>query len=137
MIKPLAKVSPYNLITQWLVPIDINECETDNGGCEQGCVNQDGSFHCNCSDSYILSSNKLNCSRSSISTCECHISYLSYSFYNNMTTAEVQSTPFNSCESVSVFINNIVSSSFASVELRHQWQCHICYSASDNYYYNR
>ena len=37
-----------------------------------------------------------------------------------MTTAEVQSTPFNSCESVSVFINNIVSSSFASVELRHQ-----------------
>ena len=54
-----------------------------------------------------------------------------------MTTAEVQSTPFNSCESVSVFINNIVSSSFASVELWHQWQCHICHSASDNYYYNR
>ena len=54
--------------TIWSVSLlaDINECDTDNGGCEQGCVNQDGSFHCNCSDGYILSNNKLNC------TCEYH-----------------------------------------------------------------
>lgn len=28
--------------------IDINECDYDNAGCEQICINQPGSFKCDC-----------------------------------------------------------------------------------------
>ena len=34
--------------------IDIDECEIDNGGCEQNCENTIGSFHCSCGSGYIL-----------------------------------------------------------------------------------
>ena len=42
--------------------IDINECETANGGCEQMCSNTIGSFACSCDVGYRLDSNGLNCS---------------------------------------------------------------------------
>ena len=42
--------------------IDINECETANGGCEQICSNTIGSFACSCDVGYRLDSNGLNCS---------------------------------------------------------------------------
>lgn len=28
--------------------LDINECEIENGGCEELCINIDGSFNCGC-----------------------------------------------------------------------------------------
>lgn len=28
--------------------IDVNECDYDNGGCESICINQPGSFKCDC-----------------------------------------------------------------------------------------
>ena len=31
-----------------LLLIDLNECMSSNGGCEQDCVNVLGSFHCKC-----------------------------------------------------------------------------------------
>ena len=31
-----------------VVCIDIDECETFNGGCEDQCVDHHGSFHCVC-----------------------------------------------------------------------------------------
>ena len=34
---------------------DVNECEDNNGGCDQICMNLDGGFVCNCEDGYILS----------------------------------------------------------------------------------
>ena len=34
--------------------IDINECEIDNGGCEQNCENTIGSFRCSCNTGYVL-----------------------------------------------------------------------------------
>ena len=34
--------------------IDINECETDNGGCKQNCENTIGSFRCFCDSGYVL-----------------------------------------------------------------------------------
>ena len=34
---------------------DVNECDIMNGGCEQLCVNSDGSYRCECDqDGYVL-----------------------------------------------------------------------------------
>lgn len=33
---------------------DINECEKNNGACEQICVNSPGSYKCQCNDGYDL-----------------------------------------------------------------------------------
>ena len=41
---------------------DIDECTTDNGGCEQSCLNNNGSYSCTCSNGYGLVSNQKNCS---------------------------------------------------------------------------
>ena len=41
--------------------IDINECETANGGCEQMCSNTIGSFACSCDVGSWLDRNGLNC----------------------------------------------------------------------------
>ena len=38
--------------------IDINECLNENGGCEQRCTNQNGSFKCSCNDGYVLENKK-------------------------------------------------------------------------------
>ncbi|MBN2802783.1 MAG: hypothetical protein JXR91_06790 [Deltaproteobacteria bacterium] len=40
---------------------DIDECETDNGGCEQICINDEGASHCECNTNYILSEDSLGC----------------------------------------------------------------------------
>ena len=41
---------------------DINECNTANGGCQQECVNEVASFHCECNAGYLLDENGYNCS---------------------------------------------------------------------------
>ncbi len=41
---------------------DINECLTNNGGCEQNCNNTEGNFYCSCGSRYSLDSNGFNCS---------------------------------------------------------------------------
>jgi len=40
---------------------DINECQTDNGGCTQTCNNTDGSYQCYCWDGYELTSDEYIC----------------------------------------------------------------------------
>ena len=40
---------------------DINECLTNNGGCNQVCTNTGGSFQCNCTEGYELSGDQLTC----------------------------------------------------------------------------
>ena len=40
---------------------DTNECNTNNGGCEQECVNTDDSFMCECTSGYVLSSDGRHC----------------------------------------------------------------------------
>ena len=40
---------------------DINECESDKGGCEHTCVNTPGSFSCQCNAGYNLAGNKKSC----------------------------------------------------------------------------
>ena len=41
---------------------DVNECNTNNGGCQHNCVNTDGSYECRCRSGYRLSSNGRSCS---------------------------------------------------------------------------
>ena len=41
--------------------IDINECESSNGDCAHVCVNQPGSYHCQCKEGYSLSVNAHDC----------------------------------------------------------------------------
>ena len=40
---------------------DIEECDINNGGCEQNCTNTIGSFVCSCSVGYNLTENGINC----------------------------------------------------------------------------
>ena len=40
---------------------DINECLTDNGGCDHICINIHGSFNCLCNTSYILAVDNKTC----------------------------------------------------------------------------
>ena len=49
--------------------IDINECQYDNGKCDQICVNEIGSYHCDCRTGYKLDKNEFNCQ----STRKCNI----------------------------------------------------------------
>ena len=41
--------------------LDVNECSTNNGGCQHTCINTDGSYECQCRSGYRLSSNGRNC----------------------------------------------------------------------------
>ena len=36
---------------------DIDECELDNGGCDHLCVNEEGSYHCECFEGFQLEMN--------------------------------------------------------------------------------
>ena len=48
--------------------LDINECQTDNGGCTQTCDNTDGSYHCSCWDGYELTGDSHSCTGKKTST---------------------------------------------------------------------
>ena len=39
----------------------MDECNTENGGCDQNCTNNDGSFLCSCSTGYTLADDDLGC----------------------------------------------------------------------------
>ncbi|TNF25186.1 MAG: hypothetical protein EP329_23490 [Deltaproteobacteria bacterium] len=41
--------------------LDVDECATSNGGCEQQCVNVDGSFSCACDAGYTLNADGVHC----------------------------------------------------------------------------
>ncbi len=44
---------------------DINECNTNNGGCESICTNTIGSFICTCQNGYYLGPDYQSCLRNS------------------------------------------------------------------------
>ena len=41
--------------------LDINECEAENGGCNQTCMNTVGSFLCSCASEYVLDEDGFTC----------------------------------------------------------------------------
>lgn len=42
---------------------DIDECATDNGGCDQTCTNSNGTYVCTCEDNYKLGNDSKACGR--------------------------------------------------------------------------
>lgn len=44
-----------------MFPVDVNECEKDNGGCAELCVNTKGSRRCECERGRVLDKDGLNC----------------------------------------------------------------------------
>ena len=41
--------------------LDVNECETSNGGCAHTCHNTIGTYYCACNSGYYVSSNGHSC----------------------------------------------------------------------------
>ena len=41
--------------------IDVNECLTNNGGCDQFCQNTIASYVCSCGDGYTLQNDSYTC----------------------------------------------------------------------------
>ena len=44
--------------------LDINECDTDNGGCNHTCIDSIGSYNCSCDIGYILAADNHGCGKS-------------------------------------------------------------------------
>ena len=45
--------------------IDLNECQINNGGCNQTCNNTLGSFECSCGIGYALAPDNFGCNSKS------------------------------------------------------------------------
>lgn len=41
--------------------LDVDECTDDTHGCEHNCVNNDGSFRCECRSGFMLSKDRRHC----------------------------------------------------------------------------
>ena len=44
-----------------LICVDINECSSNNGGCQHNCYNTAGSYYCTCNTGWELSSDGQTC----------------------------------------------------------------------------
>ena len=55
------KISCFKFSLTKSIQLDINECITDNGGCEQSCHNTIGSYYCSCNNNYTLNTDHHHC----------------------------------------------------------------------------
>ena len=62
MFKNFTQITSRMLSLFSLFLSDIDECLTENGGCNQTCVNKPGSFECQCSAGYALGDDGKSCS---------------------------------------------------------------------------
>ena len=53
---------------------DVNECDSSNGGCDQICTNNVGSFECSCNPGFELASDGFSCD----SKCVISIGHLNF-----------------------------------------------------------
>lgn len=51
----------YSRLTISLLATDINECEVENGGCQDNCANTVGSFNCSCDAGRLLDEDLKSC----------------------------------------------------------------------------
>ena len=60
----IASILDYLLATYYYYYYisDINECESNNGGCQHNCSNSVGSFQCSCLPGHTLDSDGFHCS---------------------------------------------------------------------------
>ena len=59
----LVAVTAYQFFVLLPIPhADVNECATNNGGCDHYCNDTFGSFECSCMDGYSLSGDGRSCS---------------------------------------------------------------------------
>ena len=49
------------MLSNNIIYLDINECDANTDGCEQGCTNTDGSFVCTCNSGFTLSDDGRTC----------------------------------------------------------------------------
>ena len=52
---------------------DLDECDTSNGGCEEICMNTDGSFYCDCPGDLVLQGPEYTSCNGRNSYCSCNI----------------------------------------------------------------
>ena len=57
---PLVLVSTFLYRDLFLSSSDTNECNNNNGGCNQTCTNTVGSYTCSCSNGYTASGHSCN-----------------------------------------------------------------------------
>ena len=50
----------------WSVTADVDECDNHNAGCDHLCVNEQGSYHCECHDGYSVALDAHSCLGKSI-----------------------------------------------------------------------
>ena len=51
----------YNIIMMACLVVDIDECMSNNGGCEQICVNNIGTYSCDCHEGYDIDIDGFSC----------------------------------------------------------------------------
>ena len=71
-------IMKIDLVLTHYCGLDINECNTSNGGCNQTCVNEVGSYHCECGTGYTLNSNNHNCDGKATTITRCMSFFLLY-----------------------------------------------------------
>lgn len=52
----MTSLLPFSLLLE-----DVDECQDNNGGCQQICVNAMGSYECQCHSGFFLSDNQHTC----------------------------------------------------------------------------
>lgn len=58
----IAKLYNYDAFFTFTLPyIDVNECALNIDDCDQLCVNDFGSYHCECYSGYLRENNSLPC----------------------------------------------------------------------------
>ena len=91
------KMTSHSLLSPLFVSLDVNECASSNGGCDQICTNKPGTYQCSCNQGYISSGKR------------CQGTFYSYSGYTycaeKMTSRSLLSPLF-----VSLDVNECASS---------------------------
>ena len=79
------------IIAVIIISVDVNECDINNGNCQQMCKNLYGRHSCSCREGFVLDSNKRTCSGKRFKHSDKEMSFrLHYSgLYNDVYIAPV------------------------------------------------